>query len=92
MAALHPYYPVDVEIPGYLANEWSLTTLLAVFGSACAFVLASAWLVARAAQPDLSRSEVLTVLWFALCKPACSVIVYSADETSISRRVDTSPV
>jgi hypothetical protein len=64
----HPYYPVDIEISGYVANEWPFLTLLVILGSACAFILALARGVTRYLRPDLPRSEVLTVLWFILCE------------------------
>jgi hypothetical protein len=64
----HPYYPVDIEISGYVANEWPFWTLLVVLCSACAFVLALARGVTRYLRPDLPSSEVLTVLWFILCE------------------------
>ncbi|GME33244.1 ebp domain-containing protein [Neofusicoccum parvum] len=34
----HPYYPLDVEIPGYLANDYSVPELLAIFAAGCFYV------------------------------------------------------
>jgi hypothetical protein len=92
MKVSHPYYPVDVEIPGYLANEWPFTTLLALFGSACASIIASAWAITKAVRPDHPRFEVLTVLWFVLCEYRDLRRFSPPQLMSINiRRIDSSP-
>lgn len=68
MEGTHPYHPVGVKIPGYAANQWHFTTLLAVFGSGCGAVLLTALIVARRKRPDLPTTEILTILWFVLCE------------------------
>jgi cholestenol delta-isomerase len=68
METRHPYYPLGVEIPGYIENELPFTTCLTILGSALTSILFLVWRVTKYTRPDLPRHEVLTVLWFALCK------------------------
>jgi len=79
MKPSHPYYPRDVDIPGYAANEWHFTTLLAVFGSGCVSILSTALVVTTRKRPDLPSTEILTVLWFVLCELCNSLAVSIVD-------------
>jgi cholestenol delta-isomerase len=63
----HPYYPIEVEIASYLANEWSVPVLLAAFGGVCATVLLIAQIVVDKLHPNLRTSEKITIWWFILC-------------------------
>lgn len=65
----HPYYPIEVEIASYLANEWSVPVLLAAFGSVCATVLLVAQIVVDKLHPNLRLAEKATIWWFILCMP-----------------------
>ncbi|KAL1881467.1 hypothetical protein VTK73DRAFT_3529 [Phialemonium thermophilum] len=64
---IHPYHPVGVEIPGYLANSLPVRTLLVSFFTGCAVILGTAFYFLQWKRPNLSRGDVLTGLWFALC-------------------------
>lgn len=64
----HPYYPVEVEIVGYLANEWSVLALLTAFSAGCAVIFGSTYLIVKRVHPRLPTSELLTVMWFVLSK------------------------
>jgi len=62
----HPYYPLGVEIVGYLENSYSISQLLVQFGLGCAIILGGTHLVVNKFSPDLQAGEKATVLWMAL--------------------------
>lgn len=64
----HPYYPIEIEIVGYLANDYSVPTLLALFATGCAVILGFTHYVAKIRNPDLPASEIVRIMWFVLCK------------------------
>jgi cholestenol delta-isomerase len=63
----HPYFPLGVQITGYLANEFSVPVLLTYFGAGCAAIFALSHVVVKRVRPGLPISEILTIFWFALC-------------------------
>lgn len=80
MDPLHPYHPLGVAIPGYVANEMATVTILAYFAVGCSLVLgATAVVVLKYAVPRyaageqgrggrrISTGEVATAMWFVLC-------------------------
>lgn len=71
----HPYYPIDVEIIGYLANEYSVLTLLACFAAGCAGILGTALAIVTHVRPSISTADKLAVLWFVLSKCHSSILV-----------------
>ncbi len=64
----HPFYPIEAEIVGYLANEWSVPTLLAVFAVGWLFILGITSVMVKWHSPNLSSADEWTILWFVLCK------------------------
>lgn len=64
--ALHPYYPLEVEITGYMANEWSVPLLLGVFFGGCAVLFSATYVVVKKLHPSMPKSELFTVMWFVL--------------------------
>lgn len=64
----HPFYPIDANIVGYLANELSVLKLLAVFGSGCVVILGLTLALVMRQNPSLPSREKATILWFVLCK------------------------
>jgi len=64
----HPYYPLEAEIVGYLANDWHFLTLLAVFASGCVVIFSATYAVAMKVRPHMLTSELVTIMWFVLCK------------------------
>lgn len=64
----HPFYPVEAEIVGYLANEWSVPTLLAVFAAGWAIILGITSVLVKRHNPTLPSGEKAAILWFVLCK------------------------
>jgi len=65
---LHPYYPLEVEIIGYLANEWSVPLLLGVFAALLVVLLGGTRVIAKMVQPHIQDSELLCVMWFVMSK------------------------
>lgn len=65
---LHPYYPLEVEIAGYIANEYSVIQLLLAFGSGCAVILSVTYVAAKRIRSQIPTSELLTLMWFVLSK------------------------
>lgn len=64
---LHPYYPLGVSIPDYVAKVLTTQEILAIFTATGLGILVPTWLYTRRTRHDLPSSEVLTVLWFVLC-------------------------
>jgi len=61
---LHPFYPVDVKLEDYLANDRSVPLMLAAFAGLNAVVLGLTWVVCKATNPRLSTRELTLVMWF----------------------------
>ena len=66
-APVHPYYPLGIEVVGYLANEYSVPLLLGLFAGGCAAVFGLTWVIVERIHPNLRSSEKATILWFILC-------------------------
>ena len=64
----HPFYPIEAEIVGYLANEWSVLTLLGLFAAGWVVILGATWSGVNRHNPTLPSSEKAAILWFVLCK------------------------
>lgn len=64
--AVHPYYPLDVTIDGWAANEWGVPALLTVFFGACAVLFTATYFVAKRINSHLSKGELITIMWFVL--------------------------
>ena len=64
----HPYYPLEVEIASYLANEWSVPVLLGVFAGGCATVLIVTLIIVNKIHPNLKDTEKAAIWWLVLCE------------------------
>ena len=64
----HPYYPLEVEIASYLANEWSVPVLLGIFAATCAAIFVGTRLVVNKVHPNLPSTEKAAIWWFILCR------------------------
>jgi cholestenol Delta-isomerase len=72
MYALHPYYPLEIVVPGYVANETPLPILAAAFAGLLGSVIGAALLLSRRsrANGNMNRLEVgehALICWFVLC-------------------------
>jgi cholestenol delta-isomerase len=64
----HPYYPLEVEIASYLANEWSVPVLLGIFAVMWVVVIFGTRGFVNARHPNMPLSEKLAIWWFVLCE------------------------
>lgn len=64
----HPFYPVELELANYVANEWGTLTLVSVFAAGCAVIFSFTYLAVMKIRPQASKSDLLTILWFVLCE------------------------
>ncbi|KAL8794181.1 MAG: hypothetical protein Q9195_003249 [Heterodermia aff. obscurata] len=64
----HPFYPLEANIVGYLANEWSVPKLLGVFFAGCAVELAITLLIVNRFNPTLRNGDKAALLWFVVCE------------------------
>jgi cholestenol Delta-isomerase len=64
---IHPYYPLEAEIVGYLANEWDTLELCGMFAGGCTVIFAITYLVVKRLRPSVSVGDLATVMWFVLC-------------------------
>lgn len=70
---VHPYYPVTIEVVGYLANELSVPILLGIFAAGCAAIVGITLLIVRAVHPRLPGSDKAAIMWFMICKSGLSI-------------------
>ncbi|KAL4889954.1 Emopamil-binding protein [Aspergillus ambiguus] len=63
----HPYYPPDVEIPGYIPNTRGTLALISLFAVGCAVIFLGTYLFTVNKRPQISPGDLLTAQWFALC-------------------------
>ena len=64
--AVHPFYPIEANIVGYLANEWSVPTLLGIFAGGWVVILGATLAMVRRHNPALPGREKAAILWFVL--------------------------
>ena len=69
LEAAHPFYPVEAEIVGYLANTSAVPTLLGLFAAGWVVILGTTLVLVRRHNPTLPGREKSTILWFVLSKP-----------------------
>ncbi|KUJ12347.1 EBDP4, emopamil-binding protein [Mollisia scopiformis] len=63
----HPYYPLDIKLINYLANDKDPLFLISVFATGCIIILTTTILLIRKTNPTLPTSDFFTVLWFVMC-------------------------
>ena len=63
----HHYYPLEVEIANYLANEWSVPVLLGIFAAVCAAIVFGTVVVIDKTHPNLPKGEKAAIWWFVIC-------------------------
>ena len=64
----HPYYPLEVEIASYLANEYSVPLLLGVFAALCAAIVVVTRVCVKKWHPNLPGREKAAIWWFVICE------------------------
>jgi cholestenol delta-isomerase len=78
----HPYYPLDANIAGYVANESTVLSLLGSFVAGCAAIFVFTYLIVKRVNPRLPTSELITVMWFVLC--GCIHLFFEGNEMVLS--------
>jgi cholestenol delta-isomerase len=63
----HPYYPVEKEIVGYLANKWGTLDLLLMFAAGCVAIFSLTYVMVKRLRPNASTGDLSTIMWFVLC-------------------------
>ncbi|KAH7160003.1 Emopamil binding protein-domain-containing protein [Dactylonectria estremocensis] len=63
----HPYYPLNMQIPGFVPNDTSVVRLLPVFGGVIAAVVGSVLVQTAKSKVPLRRVDHFAAAWFALC-------------------------
>ena len=64
----HPFYPLEANIIGYVANPWSVLQLLGTFFAGCAVILGVTLVLVKGQNPNLVGREKAAILWFVVCK------------------------
>lgn len=64
----NPFYPLNTEVVGYLANEWSVPILLGIFAAGWVVILGATNMMVKRHNPTLAATEKAAILWFVLCK------------------------
>jgi len=62
----HPYYPLELEIAAYLANEWSVPLLLGIFFGGCAAIVFGTKYLVHRVRPNLPIAEKAAIWWFVI--------------------------
>ena len=90
----HPFYPQEINLAGYLANDWDVPTLLAVFAGGWAVILGITLAVVKRYNPTLASSDKICILWFVLSRFTRSnvivhllIVLQPAPSTSFSRDI-----
>ena len=63
----HPYYPQSLQIPGFVAQQWTDTQILSVFFGAIAVISPLALAQFAKLNPEAPTATRLVFLWFLLC-------------------------
>ncbi|OAQ69767.1 emopamil-binding protein [Pochonia chlamydosporia 170] len=63
----HPYYPLGVSIPTYVANTMNAAVLVSIFAAGCGIIFVPTYLFAVRTRPSISFGEVLIAFWWVLC-------------------------
>jgi cholestenol delta-isomerase len=65
--AAHPYYPIEKEIVGYLANKWGTLELVLMFSAGCVAIFSVTYTIVKRLRPNASTGDLATIMWFVLC-------------------------
>lgn len=68
MNVVHPYYPRDLKLPGYVPNDKSLVEILGLFGAGLALPMLTLWLYSGS-LPYLKGRFItrMKICWFLMC-------------------------
>ena len=60
----HPFYPAEVELIGYLANDKSTLSLLGIFLAGLIIICTTSWIVVSKYYPRVRTVDKWALLWF----------------------------
>ena len=80
----HPFYPIETELVGYLANDWSVPTLLGVFAAGWVVILSLTMALVKRHNPGLPVGERATIMWFVLCTYINSVALLGNTDSHVA--------
>lgn len=66
--ATHPYYPHELELVGFKANDMNVVQMLSIFAAGWVVILSITNYVVQKINPKISSSELATAMWFVLCE------------------------
>ena len=66
----HPFYPVEVELIGYLANDKSTLSLLLIFLAGLIVICVASWVVLSKYYPQVRTIDKWALLWCMCSKRA----------------------
>jgi len=67
MGTSHPFYPLEVEIAAYLANEMTMQVLLTIFVAMILTIVGGTKLWVDKVHPNLPGKEKAAIWWFVIC-------------------------
>jgi cholestenol delta-isomerase len=63
----HPYYPIEKDIVGYLANTSGTFDLVLKFAAGCVAIFGVTYVLVKRTRPNASTGDLATIMWFVLC-------------------------
>ena len=66
LLAVHPYYPLGVEIANFVANDTDFITLLVQFGIGWLIILSLTWVLTSTFCPRVKKLDKWIILWWVL--------------------------
>ncbi|KAK1624369.1 emopamil binding protein [Colletotrichum phormii] len=63
---VHPYFPAEAVLPGYVANTFGAHALRGMFAAGATAILVPTYRIIKRTRPNLPNGEVATALWFTL--------------------------
>lgn len=88
MGTSHPFYPLEVEIAAYLANEMTMQVLLTIFVAMILTIVGGTKLWVDKVHPNLPGKEKAAIWWFVIC--TCFPVFCQLPNSSLSWQ-DPSP-
>lgn len=83
----NPFYPLNTEVVGYLANEWPVPTLLGIFAAGWVVILGATNLMVKRHNPTLAGTEKAAILWFVLCKCTPALLYFRRGFIDLARQL-----
>ena len=62
----HPFYPLELELVGYLANDKDVVTLLTIFLAGCVVLCGTVWVSVSRYSAQLRKIDKCILIWFVL--------------------------